>query len=226
MDNCSILRQSLFGPNCLLCGASSDSGTICQDCIDHLPYLPEARCRLCANPSAGPICGACLIRPPAFSRTLAIFSYDFPVDALIRSLKYRENLALAPFFAEMLVEAARDYPRPDRILPVPMHPSRLKERGFNQAQEIARIVSRKTSIEMLQCAKTRDTPSQASLPWKARERNVRGAFSCESGISGHVAIVDDVMTTGSTLNELAKTLIGNGASEVSAWVAARAVKSV
>ena len=126
----------------------------------------------------------------------------------------------------MLAEAARHYPRPDYLLPVPMHPSRLRERGFNQAQEIARIVSRKTSIEMLHCAKTRDTSSQTSLPWQAREKNVRGAFACESGIRGHVAVVDDVMTTGSTLNELAKTLIENGATDVSAWVVARAVKSV
>ncbi len=218
--------QGIFGSTCLLCGASSDAGDLCQDCINHLPYLPEARCRICANPSAGPICGSCLAKPPAFSRTLAIFSYDFPVDALIRSLKYHENLALAPFFAKMLAEAARHYPRPDYLLPVPMHPSRLRERGFNQAQEIARIVSRKTSIEMLHCAKTRDTSSQTSLPWQAREKNVRGAFACESGIRGHVAVVDDVMTTGSTLNELAKTLIENGATDVSAWVVARAVKSV
>jgi ComF family protein len=226
LDNCSNFRQSLFGSNCLLCGASSNSGTICRDCIDHLPYLPEARCRLCANPSSSPICGACLAKPPAFSRTLAIFSYDFPIDALIRSLKYRENLALAPFFANMLAEAAKHYPMPDYLLPVPMHPARLKERGFNQAQEIARVVSRKISIEMIQCSKARDTPSQVSLPWKEREKNVRGVFSCESGINGHVAIVDDVMTTGSTLNELAKTLFENGAKDVSAWVVARAVKSV
>lgn len=226
MDNCSNFGRNVFGSGCLLCGASSESGNPCADCVNHLPFLPEERCRICANPSTGRLCGRCLANPPVFSRTLAIFSYEFPVDALIRSLKYRENLALASFFAQALTDAARDYPKPDYLLPVPMHPSRLRERGFNQAHEIAKIVSRKTSIPILNCRKTRDTPSQASLPWKEREKNVRGAFACESGIKGHVAIVDDVMTTGSTLNELAKALIESGALEISAWVVARAVKSV
>ena len=107
-----------------------------------------------------------------------------------------------------------------------MHPSRLRERGFNQAQEIARVLSNKTSIAQLCCRKTRDTPSQTSLPWKEREKNLRGAFACDTPIQGHVAIVDDVMTTGSTLNELAKKLLEKGAADVSAWVVARAVKSV
>ncbi|HQT25814.1 MAG TPA: ComF family protein, partial [Burkholderiales bacterium] len=160
-------------------------------------------------------------------RTLAIFSYEFPVDALIQSLKYRGNLALASTFANMLVEAAENFPRPDLFMPVPMHPSKLRERGFNQAAEIAKIVSRRTGLAMIECRKVRDTPSQTSLPWKERESNVRNAFSLEFELnSRHVAIVDDVLTTGSTMNELSKMLLRKGAREVSAWVVARTVKSV
>ncbi|MHB1100906.1 MAG: double zinc ribbon domain-containing protein [Burkholderiales bacterium] len=228
LNNCSKFGQNLFGTDCLLCGARSGSENICPACLAHLPYLQRNRCRICANPTtAGPICGTCIAKPPHFSRTLAVFSYDFPVDALIQSLKYRENLALSSTFAQMLMQASSSYPRPDFIVPVPLHPSRLRERGFNQAMEIARNISGKAGIALKECSKIRDTPSQTSLPWAARKRNVRGAFSCESDLkSGHVAIIDDVMTTGSTLDELAKTLLRQGAREVSAWVVARAVKSV
>lgn len=227
MNNCLNFGQNIFGADCLLCGAYSGPETLCRDCLDHLPYLPASKCKICANPSPGPICGVCLAKPPLFSRTLAIFSYEFPVDALVQSLKYRGNLALASTFAQMLVEASKDFPMPDFIMPVPMHPSKLKERGFNQAAEIAKGVSGKTGIAMIESRKIRDTPSQTSLPWKERERNVRGAFSCGMKLdSRHVAIIDDVLTTGSTVGELAKVVLGRGAGEVSVWVVARAVKSV
>ena len=227
LNNCSKFRQNLFGTDCLLCGAASGSENICPACLAHLPYLRGSRCRICANPTAGPVCGTCLAKTPHFSRTLAVFSYEFPVDALIQSLKYRENLALSSTFARMLTQASGSYPKPDFIVPVPLHPLRLRERGFNQAMEIARHISGKTGIALIECSKIRDTPSQTSLPWAARKKNVRDAFSCESALeSAHVAIIDDVMTTGSTLDELAKTLLKQGAREVSAWVVARAVKSV
>ena len=227
MNNCSKLGHNLFGTDCLLCGAYSGSENICPACLVHLPYLQGNRCRICANPAAGPLCGICLAKPPHFSRTLAVFSYDFPIDALIQSLKYRENLALSSTFAQMLVQASNSYPRPDFIVPAPLHPVRLRERGFNQATEIARNISRNAGIALKECSKIRDTPSQTSLPWAERKKNVRDAFSCDFALkSVHVAIIDDVMTTGSTLDELAKTLLREGAREVSAWVVARAVKSV
>ncbi len=219
--------QNIFASDCLLCGACSGRENICGDCLSSLPYLPESRCRICANPCVGDLCGSCLARKPLFSRTLAIFSYEFPVDALIQSLKYRGNLALASTFANMLVHASENFPKPDLFMPVPMHPARLRERGFNQAQEMARIVSRKTGIAMIECAKIRDTPSQTSLPWKEREKNVRNSFMLGRKLDGqHVAIVDDVLTTGSTMNELSKILLEKGAGETSAWVVARSVKSV
>lgn len=228
LNNCSNFRQSFFAADCLLCGAYSGHDNICAACLAHLPYLQGERCKICANPTMGAqVCGSCLAKPPRFNRTLAVFRYDFPIDALIQSLKYHENLALASSFAQMLVKASADYPRPDFIMPVPLHPAKLKERGFNQAQEIARIISKNMGIKMITSRKTRDTPSQTSLPWREREKNIRDAFACDCDLeSRHVAIIDDVMTTGATLNELTKTLLGQGALEVSAWVVARAVKSV
>ena len=227
MNNCADFIQTIFGADCLLCGAYSGPENLCSDCLEHLPYLPEKRCRICSNPSNGPVCGICLSRPPRYSRTLAVLSYEFPVDALMQSLKYQGNIALAATFANLLVEASKRIERPDFIVPVPLHPARLKERGFNQAMEIGRIVSKKTGIELAECRKTRDTPSQTALPLKEREKNVRNAFACDLEFdSSHVAILDDVMTTGSTVNELARMLLERSAGDVSVWTVARAIKSV
>ncbi len=224
LNNCANFR--LLSSDCILCGATAEKWNLCGGCFSDLPRLPKDRCRICANPGAE-ICGVCIAHPPAYSSTLALFSYDFPVDALVRALKYRENLAVASTFASLLTEASAAAIRPDLLIPVPMHPLRLAERGFNQAREIARLASRRTGIPLGHAEKVRDTPSQTSLPWEERRRNVKGAFSCEMDLeSKHVAIVDDVLTTGATLDELARVLLARHASKVSAWVIARAVKSV
>ncbi len=212
-----------FPPRCLLCQASN--GLLCEPCLADLPWLPKACCPVCALPNlAGDICGHCLRETPAFSRTQAIFSYAFPVDRLIQRLKYREHLALAPLLGALL---ARKLPGdlPDLWLPMPLHAKRLRERGFNQAVEIARELAARTGVPMQSdlAARVRDTPPQAGLKREARKRNLRGAFECRKNVAGlHVGIVDDVMTTGSTLEELAKTLKAAGAREVSCAVIARA----
>ena len=116
---------------------------------------------------------------------------------------------------------------PDFIAPMPLHPARLRERGFNQALEIARRVSNKSGIALLPgaCKRIKDTPPQTGLPWREREKNIRGAFACELDLTGqHIAVLDDVMTTGATLNELARVLRKRGATEVSAWVVARTLR--
>ena len=107
---------------------------------------------------------------------------------------------------------------------MPLHPSRLRERGFNQSLQLARSIGQQLDlpVQPFSCQRIRDTPSQSSLPWKERDKNMRKAFSCEGDVAGkHVAIVDDVMTTGATVNELALALLNAGASEVSVWVVAR-----
>jgi len=170
------------------------------------------------------VCGACLAHPLAFDRTLAAVNYAFPIDALLHSLKYRTNLALAPVLADLLLAQIDGAALPDFIVPMPLHPVRLRERGFNQAIEIARRISKKTGVPLLPalCRRVRDTTSQTGLPWKEREKNIRDAFDCEGKLNGkRIALVDDVMTTGATLNELARVLRKCGAVHISAWVVAR-----
>lgn len=214
----------LFANRCLLCGAASE-GDFCQPCYGSLPYLSSHHCKACALPLAtAGVCGACLAIPPAFDRTIAAASYAFPIDALLHSLKYEAKLALGPVLADLLDARICPADLPDFILAMPLHPAKLRERGFNQALEIARRISKTTGIKLLPLAARRikDTHSQTGLPWKEREKHIRGAFTCDADMSGRrIAIVDDVMTTGATVNELAKVLRKGGARSISAWVVAR-----
>jgi ComF family protein len=211
--------------HCALCGASTSNRLLCTDCDADLPHYRAPACPICALPTAsGQVCGACLQRHPAFDRTLAAFSYHFPVDRLLHAFKYSGDLALADVLAKPLAQRAADHPKPDLLIPMPLHPGRLRERGFNQSLEIAKLISRWLDIPLAAdaCRRTRDTPPQAGLKWKERRRNVRGAFACDLDLSGgKIAILDDVITTGATLNEICRILKARGASEVSAWVVAR-----
>ena len=172
--------------------------------------------------TSGTVCGACLDRSPRFDRAEAPFAYRFPVDALIHALKYGGRLALASTLGEALAQAVpHDV---DAIVPMPLARSRLVERGFNQALEIARVVATRTGIPLLPlaCRKVVDTPPQATLPWKDRAKNVRRAFVCDADLRGkRIAVVDDVLTTGATLSEVARVLRKAGAAEVAGWVVAR-----
>ena len=199
---------------------------MCSACAARLPRLPELRCPVCALPTDnGETCGACLRKSPNFDATLAPMVYAFPVDRLAQALKYHHRLALAGWMGRQLAdELARQGVRPDLIVPMPLHPRRLAERGFNQALELARPLSRLTGIGLDRAAveRTLDAPPQASLPWKARNKNVRGVFLCLKDLTGlHVLVVDDVMTTGATLNELARSLKTRGATRVTNIVVAR-----
>lgn len=172
------------------------------------------------------MCGACLKRPPAFDRTEAALVYRFPADRMIPRLKYHGQLALAPALGACLAERVAAAPRPDLVIPMPLHPARIRDRGFNHATEIARSVSRRLGLplDLDSCRRVRDTPPQQGLKHDARRRNVRGAFACSASLTGaRIAIVDDVMTTGTSLDELAAALKRAGAAEVSCWVVARAL---
>jgi ComF family protein len=216
--------QLLFAENCVLCDAVT-RGDFCPACEKNLPHLSLHHCLVCALPMMeSSVCGACLANPPAFDTCVAAVNYAFPVSALLHSLKYQNNHAMAPVLADLLTARIDAGPLPDFIVPMPLHPARLRERGFNQAIEIARRVSKKSGVPVLSaiCRRVKDTPSQTGLPWKEREKNIRNAFACEADLSGkRVAILDDVMTTGSTLNELAKVLRKYGATHISGWVVAR-----
>ena len=208
---------------CILCGTLSQEGVWCRACDASLPSLDASLCPVCALPTwNGEICGACLKKPPYFKRTVAVYAYAFPLDKLMLALKYGAKFHLA----ERLGDKVSQYVKviPDCLVAMPLHPARLRERGFNQSLQLARRIGKQLALPVLlsACKRVRDTPSQSTLPWKARRRNMHKAFICSSEVTGkHVAVVDDVMTTGATLNELAWALLNAGATEVSVWVVAR-----
>ncbi len=221
--SCTRFAQQAIAPSCLLCAGSSAGALLCAHCRDGLPRLAPARCDTCALPiSAGTRCGACLSRAPAYDHVCAPFIYAFPVDALVQGLKYRGMLALAPVLGGAIAGSLDE--RPDVLVPMPLAGERLRERGFNQSLEIARHLARISGITLMPqaCRRVRNTPPQAALPWKERAKNIRRAFVCDDDFAGrHVAIVDDVMTTGATLNELARNLKQAGAARVTGLIAAR-----
>jgi ComF family protein len=217
--------HSRFPHICLLCGGNAGSDRLCRGCTDDLPWHRMPHCPQCALPTAnGRLCGACLKRPPAFDRTRSALSYRFPVDQLIQRLKYNGRLAAAPVLGDLLARDVESAPHPDLLIPMPLHPSRIRERGFNHASEIGRHVARSLGLPLATtfCQRIRDTPPQVALAYDARRRNVRGAFTCSGDVAGkRIAVIDDVMTTGTSLDELSKTLKQAGATEVEAWVVAR-----
>lgn len=219
---------SLLPQDCFLCAAPAGDSLLCPACIAGLPYMPGALCPVCALPAPDSnVCGACLRKAPHFDATSAVFRYEFPLDRLIQSLKYAHRLACAGFFGNMLTRVVLPF-RPDLIVPVPLSRERLAERGFNQALEIARPLGRflEVQVELDHIHRRRDTSPQATLPWKQRAGNVRHAFECEIDLAGRaVLVVDDVMTTDATLDELARTLKAHGAERVENLVLARALRN-
>ena len=220
----SIL-SALLPQDCLLCGIGTD-GLLCPPCRADLPPMVDVLCPVCAERSPAGPCGACLKNPPHFDATIAACAYGFPTDKLIQAMKYRRKLAVAHLLTEIMLEGS--LPVGDLMVPVPLAVARLRQRGFNQAVEIARPLARalKLPLELQGCKRRLDTVAQATLPWAARRKNVRHAFECTLDLSGRsVIVVDDVMTTGATLNEFALTLKNHGAIRVSNWVAARALRN-
>ena len=168
--------------------------------------------------------------PPPFAETIAALTYAFPVDRLIQRIKYGGNIALVDWAGAALAAAVRarlthrdPCLRPQRIVALPLSASRQRERGFNQAGEIAARVARATALPVFApLVRVRAGPPQAALPWTARRANVRGAFAARGDVRGaRIALVDDVMTTGSTLAEASRVLIDAGAHRVECWVVAR-----
>lgn len=224
--------QWLFSGSCLLCAAPVPARQdFCPACELTLPWLADV-CARCGAPvratAANTECGACQKRPPTFHATQALFHYAAPVDWLIRGLKYHGCLdqarVLGKLFADRLT-GTPDTDVPDLILPVPLHPARLRRRGYNQSLELARPIARRLNVplDVLGVRRVRATPPQTDLPKKARRANVRNAFRATREYSNlHVAIVDDVMTSGHTADALARCLMKAGAKKVSVWVVARA----
>ncbi|MEO7062232.1 MAG: ComF family protein [Dokdonella sp.] len=224
------LLRVVLPARCLLCGApGADGRDLCAGCTGDLtPNTPC--CPRCALPleTAAPLCGECLQREPPFAAAWAPFRYGHPLDLLETRFKFGRDLAAGRVLAQLMIERARvDAPvLPSVLIPVPLHRLRLRQRGYNQALELARPLARALGIVLRPdlLVRTKATPAQTGLEAKARRRNVRGAFTLAAGATmpAHVALLDDVMTTGATLREAAQGLIQAGVGRVDVWVLARA----
>jgi ComF family protein len=225
----SALR-SLLPTQCAVCRAW-DRQRLCSDCITRFA-APTARCQRCALtlPGGATLCGACLRDPPPFDQAITVGDYAYPWDALISRFKFNDALDLAETLARALLDAIVRVggPLPHLVLPVPLSPARLQERGYNQAWELARRIARplgcRSDAKLLLCVK--ETVHQRVLPRLQRASNVRGAYLVEPRHSAQlrgadVAIVDDVLTTGATAAEVARVLKQAGAARVRLWVVAR-----
>lgn len=226
LNYCLRLRQHALPPLCLLCSAPAAAGNLCAPCAADMPYLPASRCPRCAVPTfAGEVCGACLVRAPRFERVRVPCEYAFPLDRVIQRFKFSGYLAAAPLLAELMLRAiGAEAAQADVIVPMPLSRERLRERGFNQSLELARLLARTTGVPLAArgCIRTRHGEAQSDLPLAERARNVRGAYVTLEDFSGlAVAVVDDVLTTGATLDEVAAVLRRAGAWRVEGWVAAR-----
>lgn len=219
------LLDTLLPQDCLLCAAASGNELLCPSCSGEQPRLPENRCPCCSQPTpaGSATCGRCQTQAPHFDALRALHPYAFPVDRMIQQLKYGHQLAIATHFGEALAPLCRDIGA-DLIIPMPLHPKRLAERGFNQALEIARPLARRCGIpiDARSCVRERPTSPQEGLSLAERQRNLRHAFGCHASFNGqHILLVDDVATTGASADECARTLKLHGAARVTVAVVAR-----
>ena len=221
----------LLPPRCILCGQPSAAICICEPCKFDLPWTRE-HCRQCGLPLASEFdqhCGACIQSPPPFSRTVCPLRYEFPADRLVQLFKFSRQLACGRVLSHLLCEYAanQETELPQILIPVPLHTWRMTKRGFNQAYEIGAYISKTLDIPTLitSLKRHRNTRAQSGLSRKQRRKNVRGAFYWRGAeLAGqHVALIDDVMTTGTTVSECSRVLKNAGARRVDVWVTARAI---
>ena len=214
---------------CFLCaGHNQTRKAICPGCLNDLAFNTEA-CPACAKPStASKICADCLNQPwISIDNTWALFQYRYPVNQIIQHLKFKQGIDVANFLGSMLAELfiSTGTILPDSVIPVPLHSSRLISRGYNQSVELSRSLSKQLGVDLdtVTCKRVRATLPQTDLPVKKRKQNVRNAFSVSEKISySHVLLVDDVITTGSTINELARTLRHAGVKKIDVLACTRA----
>ena len=226
VDGMRRLERLLLPPRCLLCAAAAGDDALCTACRDELPRNALC-CARCAEPLAqpAPLCGQCLRWAPPWDAAWAPFRYAWPLDALDARFKFGADLAAGRALAAQWRAQPPPGPLPAALVPVPLHVSRLRRRGYNQALELARPLGRALSLPVLPAAllRIRATAAQTELDRAARRRNVRGAFAVARAVAlpAHVAVLDDVLTTGATAHEAASALLRAGAATVDLWVIAR-----
>ncbi|MGB6976389.1 MAG: double zinc ribbon domain-containing protein [Gammaproteobacteria bacterium] len=227
------ILEWLLPYTCVFCGAPGhEKLDLCKDCSKELPWLEHA-CPRCAQPYSAyqtdvQLCGTCLKDPPPYDNTIATFIYQKPVDYLIGGLKFHSQLVYARLLSELLLQSLNQHyqpsNRPQMIIPMPLHKTRLRERGFNQAVELARPIAKLWGIpiSLHDCQRIRATPAQLELPAKQRRKNVKNAFQVQKNFHfEHVAILDDVITTGSTVQELSLQLRRQGVKKIDVWCCAK-----
>lgn len=218
--------RSLLTPRCLICRERGCNGRdLCASCADRLPWNLIA-CLQCGLPMSAPgVCGDCLRDPPLLAETRAVFVYGFPLDRLVPRFKFHRDLAAGRLMADLMAGALASAPRPDALVPVPLHARRIRQRGYDQALELARPLAAALALplrtDLLQ--RMRATAPQSELDAGQRQRNLARAFAVadQAALPAHVALVDDVMTTGATLAAAAHALRAAGVERVDAWVCAR-----
>ncbi|SFR52368.1 comF family protein [Marinobacter daqiaonensis] len=227
-------RYALLPELCVNCLGKDARQGLCSGCRSDLP-INHTCCHRCglplilAMPRPGLICGECLKHPPAYDRAFMPWRYEFPVDRMISHYKYHRQRAFGrPLLADMAghVEAylaACPDQRPDLLVPAPMHRQRERQRGFNQAAEIAEAISQRTGIPWSgqRVRRVRKSAAQSGLDRQERLRNLRGVFEVNGEVPAHLAIVDDVVTTGATMRTLAWLLRKHGAERIQVWALAR-----
>ncbi len=220
--------HALLPQSCRLCAQTSPDA-VCPDCAQSLSTIPVEACPRCQLDSVGgQVCGRCLKKPPRWGRLVAPWLYAFPFDRLLLGAKYHADFASLAWCAGRAAERRADF-GVERltVIPVPLAPERLAERGYNQAEQIARALLRHPlwradRFDVQAVLRVRATAPQQGLDWRARRANVRGAFAATGSLAGEaVLLVDDVLTTGATLNELARVVLAAGAVSVDCLVLAR-----
>lgn len=201
---------------------------VCSDCIELITPLGPS-CRYCACPlydASYLVCGQCIKRPPQYDKAIVTYRFEEPLRSLLHHFKYHDGLYLSSFLSQLMLNAWQEhYPQPQCLIPVPMHPEKLKLRGFNQAAVLTKRLARHLNIpyDLTSCQKIINTNPQASLDSGQRQKNLRGAFQIKPLPYQHITLIDDLLTTGSTANELARTLKRSGIKRVDIWCCARTV---
>lgn len=217
---------------CVVCSLESEGSAICRFCRRSLPWNSHA-CQGCGLPlpkGNDPRCGACLAKPEIYDAVVSPLLFDFPVNRLVHRFKFQSDFACGRVLADILAGhiQSRRIGHPDLLMPVPMNRWRLLRRGMNPAYELANRLARVLGLPLAihDLRRKRNTPAQSGLTASHRRKNLRGAFAwLGASLNGrHIALVDDVITTGSTVTECTRVLRRSGAGKVSAWSCARAVK--
>ena len=221
------LLEWVAPPCCLLCRLEVEyRHGLCQGCWAKLP-VNEIHCERCALPMAHEsLCGHCQRCPPVFDSVIAPLCYQDPIDQMLCALKYHQQLSFARTAAGLITDTVRESgePRPDLLVGVPMTHRAVRKRGLNQAVFLARLIGRQLGIpaKSTLIKKLRETDRQSTLNASKRQRNLKGAFHCKGSLEDkHIALVDDILTTGATANEISKVLKVAGANRVDIWVCAR-----